>query len=285
MNFDQFLNTYYLPSELKSLQTFLQSNGLFSEAEKIIDQFFINTRFPELESSIVQVVLTIRDFTVLANSFISQQSDLTSKEESQSHFIRLAVYLIKETYEISGLSKRQYFVILKSTLKKVYHAHGWNFDELTKILNLDVIEQYSSDKIEHKITGRSILTKAVSFIWLSKVHLDIFVTDFSNYFKVSKAKDVHLLFQSVIHEFEIKISPKRLHHLLVLFDTLHKKRTIKLSGSRGLFSHLENHFKPSEGTFPGMEFRKLKYGITNDLTQSSKIKRDIELTFGRFWSS
>lgn len=285
MNFNYFLNKYYLPSQLDQLKGFLKETHMYNPIKETIAEFYKEAEANSIEDLNTQLILTISDFTCCVNNFLKEIPNPDQKKKYQIILTELGIYLIRETYKISGYSKEKYFKIVKSTLRKIYLKHKWDFDELDRLLHLDTIEKFAEENKIHLKDAKDVVTKSIFIEWKGKGHLDFFIADFKSFFKAKNSKAVQYLFQPVITQFEIHIVPERLPHVLLLFDILHKEKIIKVRGSRGIYNHLENHLRPAKGSFPGREFRKIKYEISQNERLYKEIESRVQSTFGKYYSN
>ena len=257
---------------------FLKEKNIYNPIKESINEFYGEVKVGNSYEIITQLVLTISDYTCSANNLLKDVRNADVKMKYQITLTELGIYLIRETYDVSGYSKEKYFRILKSTLRKVYHKHKWNFEELDRLLHLDTIEKFAEDNISID-KGNEVVDKKICLDWIGGKPLDLFIADFKMFFKIKNNKAIQYLFQPVVNQFEIYISPDQLPPLLFLFDSLHNNKVIKVKGNRGIFSYLENHIKPLKNTFPSREFRKVKY----DLSKNEKLSKDIELVISKIF--
>lgn len=272
MTFHDFLEKYYLPSGETEIVQLLNYISAYKPVEYAINEFYIAVEKQNRHNILSQLVLTINDYTEAINNGLQIIANKELKINNEKKILELSIYLIKETYQLSALSRLEYFEILKETIKKTYKKHSWNFSILDSLLNLENIKNYSKEIVEIK-KNKIKLSKPVQIEWNSKFPLDFFIDDVVNTFSGIKTKaTVFKLFDKIDDDFEIHLNSKYLVTFLSLFYELHQRKTISIIGNRGLFVYLQNHLKPQIGDkYPKREFRKLRF----EAFENEKIKNEI----------
>lgn len=281
-HFDFFLENYYLFSQIEEIKKLLNSLRIYQAIADIINDFYAEN--PDQNTFDARLTLTIGDFVFAVNTSLKEVKVKEIKYQYQIRLVELGVYLIKETYNISKYSKEKYFRILKSTLQNVYKRNKWNLDELNQLLNLENIEKYTSNNQLVLKPKSEVKLNTICLEWLGKDPIDFFINDVRKYFKL-KNDNLRYLFQSVISDYYIAIHPSRLTFVLILFSSLHERGIIRVKGGRGIFVLLERYLKPSVGTFPQRDFRKIKYDTVKNAAQSTEIKSTMLLHFGSYFES
>ncbi len=282
MKFIDFLETYYLPSQIELLTKQLVKLAILEPIKATIEGFYAECPVKEPDAFKAQLILTISDFTTIVNTTLSKLSNNDKKVTIQIELTKLGVYLIKETYEVSKYKKLKYFKMLRATLQKVYKKHHWNFTELDNLLHLERIEQFATEN-EVKTNAKAIKSKVVSFEWNSPKPIDLFYADVKTYFKLKTTNELNYLFQNIISDFSIALHPKYLLQFIVLFDKLHQTSTISIKGSRGIFIYLKQHLIATNGSFPLKDFRKLKYELKEKEKEYKAIETAINKAFDKYY--
>lgn len=272
MTFADFLEKYYLPSGKTEIVQLLNNISAYKPIEYAINEFYISTEMQNTHNILSQLILTINDYIEAINRGLQIIENKELKKNSEKKILELSIYLIKETYQLSALSRLEYFEILKETIKKTYKKHSWDFSILDSLLNIENIKNYSNENVE--VTKSKIkLSKPFQIEWNSKLHLDYFIDDVVNTFNGIKSKaSLYKLFDKIDDDFEIHLNSKYLVTFLSLFYELHQRKTISIIGNRGLFVYLQNHLKPPiRDKYPKREFRKIRY----EAFENEKIKNEI----------
>lgn len=259
MKFKDFLDKYYLTSSAKEVTAILTKLKILDQISITIDEFYIESPTKDIQLFDLQLILTISDFVSNVNSALALVNNIETKTKYQNELIKLGIFLIKETYQISKYSKNKYFKILKTTLQKVYKKHSWNFDELNNLLRLDIIEQIENENAIPN-SRNTIKFSSTYLEWNEEAPpLDLFLSDLKDYFKITKSSSLRLLFQPLVNDFEIEIKMKHLMGFIILFEKLHLTNTIKIKKSRGLFKYLQSHLVSKNNDLPLKDFRKYKF--------------------------
>lgn len=283
MEFPQFLEKYYLHSQIQQLTNQLNELGIYMSIAETIREFYVENPERNVDDFHTQLILTISEFVTITNNALAKVKNLDEKFEYQESLTYLSVYLIKETYQISQYSKSKYFNVLRTTLQKVYKKHGWNFEALSEMLRLDRIEQIEHDNQESKST-KVIRTKVTFFEWNSKIPIDLFYSDVKEYFKLKSLKELYYFFQYVVSDFSISLKPDLLLHFIILFDKLYycESKIILIKGNKGVLAYLQKHLKPTTGAFPKKDFRKLKHELKKRKDEYDLIERSVNKAFARY---
>ncbi|MBL7810823.1 MAG: hypothetical protein JNL57_01250 [Bacteroidetes bacterium] len=277
MTFADFFEKYYLPHQQTEIVLLLSDLCIYSEIETSLNDFYETTNSKHKNEIVSQFVLTIRDFTTTINKRLHDIEQSEHKNKIEQKIVELSIYLIRDTYYLSGLEQAEYFDLLKQTIKKTYAKHSWDFTALETLLNLDNINTFATT--ENKKRRNTIkLSKPIQLDWKSSQPLDFFVDDIIKTFKGIKTKtQLYSLFNLIETDFKVELPSKHLLPFLTLFYELHECEAIKVIGNRGLFVYLKQHLQPpTKDKYPRREFRKLRHEAEVDEKTKNEISRMIK---------
>ena len=286
MNFVDFFEKYYLPHQQTEIVLILTDLSIYSDIETSLNDFYAATIDKHKSEIVSQFVLTIRDFTTTINKRLHDIEASASKNKIEQKILELSVYLIRDTYKLSGLEQTEYFDLLKQTIKKTYTKHSWDFSVLETLLNLDNIRTFAAS--ENKKRRNTIkLSKPIQLEWKSNQPLDYFIDDLIKTFKGVKTKtQLYSLFDLIEIDFKVELPSKHLLSFLTLFYELHECEAIKVIGNRGLFVYLKQHLQPpTNDKYPKREFRKLRHEAGENEKTKTEISRMIKHLLDKYCGS
>jgi hypothetical protein len=261
MTFVDFIKKYYLPQPQKEIYFVLNNLGIYNDIENSLNDFYHAAENKNKNQIISNFALTSRELVTYFYKSLCKIKPGKQKTRTEQKIAELAVYLIRDTYQHSGLELFEYFELLIQTARKTYTKHSWNFSVLEKLLNFDNIKALAIEEKEKKPGNTIKLSKPVKLNWQGDKQLDLFVDDLTKIFQgVKTKKQVYLLFDTVKTDFKIELPSKHLLPFLTLFHDLHDYGAIKVIGNRGLFVYLHQHLQaPPNDKFPKRDFRKLRH--------------------------
>lgn len=277
MAFLNFTDRYYSSQQQKEIISLLQDLRIYSELEILINEFYRAAESENKNGIISQFVLSIKEFVETVNLRLLNIKPGREKLEIENIILELSTFLIRDTYQFSGLEMKEYFELLKLTIKKTYVKNSWDFSIIENPLNL-----HSSATLlltEKKNTRSTAIktSKAFQLKWQSDIQLDLFVDDLVKTFVgIKSKKQIFLLFNTLETDFKIELPSKHLVGFLSLFYLLHSCGVIKVIGNRGLFVYLHQHLQaPENDRYPNRDFRKLRYEANQNKISKSKILKSI----------
>lgn len=277
MAFLNFTDRYYSSQQQSEIISLLQDLRIYSELEILINDFYSAAESENKNGIISQFVLSIKEFVETVNLRLLNIKPGREKLEIENIILELSAFLIHDTYKFSGLEMKEYFELLKLTIKKTYLKNSWDFSIIETSLNLhnsSTLLLTENNNIQPYVIKGS---KAFQLKWQSEIKLDLFVDDLVKTFVgIKSKKQIFLLFTTLETDFKIELPSKHLVGFLSLFYSLHRGGTIKVIGNRGLFVFLNQHLQaPENDRYPNRDFRKLRYEANQNKISKSQISRSI----------
>lgn len=278
MTFTDFIKKYYSPHEQAEVIFILTDLCVYSDIESSLNDFYQAVASRNKNGIISQFALTSREFLTTIYPPLHRIISAEQKAKTELKIAEMATYLIRETYQLSGLELLEYFDLLTETARKTYAKHGWDFSVLEILLNPGNIKAFAIAEKEKKNRATIKLSTPVKLDWHGEKQLDLFVDDLTKTFQeVRCKKQVYLLFDRIRTDFKIELPSKHLLPFLTLFSALHESGAIKVIGNRGLFVCLHQHLQaPPKDKYPKRDFRKLKHEAEQNEKTKSNISRIIK---------
>ncbi len=278
MTFADFIKKYYTPQQQAEIVRVLTDHCIYSEIESSLNDFYQAADSHNKNEIISQFVLTIREFVTTIYKPLQDNRQAGAKEGTALQIAELAIYLVRETYQLSGLELFEYFDLLIQTASKTYSKHDWDFSVLERLLTSANLKAFANTQREQQYRSIIKLSKPVKLDWQGEKQLDLFVDDLTKTFQsVRCKKQLYLLFDKIKTDFKIELPSKHLLPFLTLFYELHESGAIKVIGNRGLFVYLHQHLQaPPKDRYPKRDFRKLRHEAERNEKIKSSISRIIK---------
>ncbi|MGZ3861186.1 MAG: hypothetical protein ACXVMS_16740 [Flavisolibacter sp.] len=287
MAFVEFLEKYYLPDKQRELSFLLNRLSIYEDVQACLETFYQSAESKNKIEIVSQLVSTVRGFLVLIyKSFQCLPAGLLqiTAEQIIGEFL---FYLMKETWQISGLYLSEYFGLLFQTTRKTFDNNGWNVFIFEKWLGFDVIKPFATEEKQRYLNCPIAFSKPVKLDWLGEKQLDFFVDDLAKTFQgVKTKKQLFHLFDSQESDFKIELPSRYLLSFLCLFYELHGSGSIRVTGNRGLFIYLQGHLQaPLDDHYPKRNFRKLRYDAEHNLKLQKQISKQIKPLLDKYCHS
>jgi hypothetical protein len=276
MTFDDFIKKYYSQQQQAEIVFVLKNLCIYNDIESTLNDFYQAVDSRNKNQIISQFTFTSREFVMTIYKTLHAIKPGKQKIGTEQKIAELAIYLIRDTYQLSGLELFEYFELLLQTVRKTYSKHSWDFSVLAKLLNFDNIKAIAK---KEKKNGNFIkLSKPVKLNWQGDKQLDLFIDDLIRTFNGLKAKkQIFLLFDETKSDFKIELPSKHLLPFLALFHELHVSKIIHVIGNRGLFVFLHQHLQAlSKDRYPNRDFRKLRHESVQNENVKNNISRIIK---------
>jgi glutaredoxin-related protein len=275
LEFENFLEKYYLSSQKKSITSLFQKINALEEIKYSISTFYSSIKNENVKvNRHSYLTLLIRDFIVAINKGLSSIKEIETRSNQELILIQFSIFLVRDTYKISNIGSEEYFEILKQTLKSTYKKYRWKYEALDELLKIENLKNFIPQNDTSKSNNKIKTSKPIALSWNNEnMQVDFFISDVIEVFKgIKNKRTLFNLFDRIENNFTINLPSDLLENFLVLFYFLDKQKVISCIGNRGLYTYLQNHLKATNGSvFPNSEFRKIRYNSFQNEKKKNKI--------------
>jgi hypothetical protein len=287
MTFADFIKKYYPPARQTEVIFLLNDLHIYTTIESSLNDFYQAAARNSRYGIISQFVLTSREFVTSLYQPLHESRTCKTNAAKEKKIAELVTYLVKETYQLSGLAFAEYYDLFIETAKETYIKYRLDFSVLEGLLNSLHVKALTASGKERENSSGFKLSRPVKLDWRGDKQLDLFIDDLTKTFQdVRCKKHLFLLFDRMKSDFKIELSSKHLLPFLTLFYALHEAGAIRVSGNRGLFVYLRQHLQaPPNDKYPKRDFRKLRHEAGQNERTKNNISRMIKPLLDKYCPS